>query len=57
MKKGVKVLFGIFSLSVLTFSFQLEKMEKFIPTKNLIKREINISELKVGDCKKLKRKK
>lgn len=56
MKKGVKVLFGIFSLSVLTFSFQLEKMEKFIPTKNLIKREINISELKVGDCKKLKEK-
>lgn len=56
MREGLKILFGIFSLSLVAFSFELEKIEKFIPNKSIINQEINLNKLRKEDSKKLKEK-
>lgn len=54
MRKDLKILFGILSLSILSFGYEIEKIEEHFPKKEIIKKEINLKSLKSMDSQKLK---
>lgn len=54
MKKGLKILLGMLSLSMISFSYETEKIEKYFPQKEFIKKEINLKNIKSVDNQKLK---
>lgn len=56
MKKGLKILFGVVSLSLVSLGMETKEIDKYLPTKEIVKKEINLKEIKLANSKELKNK-
>lgn len=56
MNRGLKILFGIFSLYSLTFSFDLNKTKEYLPETKMIKEEVDLNKIAKKEAKLLKEK-
>lgn len=54
MNKGIKILFGVFSLSLVAFGVEIKEIEKYFPTKEITKNVVNLKEIKIKDAESLK---